>query len=136
MNDCLFCKIIAKEIPSSGVYEDEHVVAFLDIHPVHPGHVLVVPKRHSESLHDAEPETLHRLIEVTQKIARAVLVATGAVGFNLEQNNGSVAGQVIPHLHLHVIPRFENDGLKHWPGGSYAEGEAALLAQRIQTGLH
>lgn len=133
MNDCLFCKIIAKEVPSYPVYEDDAIVAFLDIHPTQPGHILVVPRLHSEGFHDASSETLHRLIDATQTIAKAVLLATGTTAFNLEQNNGVIAGQVIPHLHLHIIPRVEGDGLKHWPGKSYADGEADVMAEKIRN---
>ena len=135
MIDCLFCKIIAKEIPSACVYEDDAIVAFLDIHPTQPGHVLVVPRQHSEGFHDATPETLHRLIDATQKIAKAILVAVGSSAFNLEQNNGVIAGQVIPHLHFHIIPRFEGDGLRHWSGKEYAEGEQELVAEQIRKAL-
>lgn len=135
MNDCLFCKIAAKEIPSSVVYEDDATIVFLDIKPVNPGHVLVVPKKHSEGFHDADPETLMRLILTTQKIANAVSSAIGTTGFNLEENNGSIAGQVIPHLHFHVVPRRPDDGLKHWRGTPYAEGEAEEVAGKIRNVL-
>lgn len=134
MPDCLFCKIIAKEIPAAIVHEDEHVLAFLDIHPVNKGHLLVVPKKHSQGSHDAEPETLAKLMQAIQKLAQAMCTATGAPAYNLIQNNGSAAGQVIPHVHIHVIPRFEGDGFTHWHGKEgYAEGEAEQLAQRIQA---
>lgn len=135
MTDCLFCKIVAKEIPSAVVYEDDAVVAFLDIKPVNPGHTLVVPKTHSDGFHDADPETLKKLILVTQKIANAVASAMGTTGFNLEENNGAIAGQVIPHLHFHIVPRRPDDGLKHWPGTAYAEGEPAKVAALIKERL-
>ncbi len=135
MSDCLFCKIISKELPSSVVYEDDDVLAFLDIKPTNPGHTLVVPKKHSDGFHDAYPETLQKLIVATQKIANAVAQAMGTTGFNLEENNGAIAGQVIPHLHLHIIPRRPEDGLKHWPGSSYPEGEKEDVAERIRKVL-
>lgn len=135
MNDCLFCKIIAKEIPSVGVYEDDQVYAFLDIHPVQPGHVLVVPKMHSEALHDASPSALQGLSLAIQRVGRAVMDGLGVKGFNLQQNNGTVAGQVIPHLHFHIIPRRENDGLHLWSGKAYAEREAEGIADKIKSGL-
>jgi histidine triad (HIT) family protein len=133
MDDCLFCKISAKQIPSMPVYEDDAVYAFLDIHPVNPGHVLVVPKKHSSGLHDADAETLHRVIEAVQKVAKAVMEALGTDGFNIEENNGTIAGQVIPHLHFHIVPRRQDDGLKHWPGHAYAEGEAEQVAKRVRA---
>jgi len=113
------------------VYEDDDVVAFLDIKPVNPGHTLVVPKKHSLGFHDADPETLKHLILSTQNIARAITAATGTAGFNLEENNGSVAGQVVPHLHFHIVPRRPDDGLKHWPGTPYAEGEIERVQEKI-----
>ena len=135
MDDCLFCKIIAKQIPSTPVYEDDAIFAFLDIKPVNPGHVLVVPKKHSSGFHDADSETLHRLIDATQRIAKAVMTGIGTDGFNLEENNGAIAGQVIPHLHFHIIPRRADDGLKHWPGTAYEEGKGEEVAEKIRSAL-
>lgn len=135
MSDCLFCKIIDKSIPSTGVYEDENVYAFLDIKPVNPGHVLVVPKKHSDGFHDADPEVLKSWIVTTQKIAKAVTAALQTDGFNLELNNGAIAGQVIPHLHLHIVPRRPDDGLKHWPGTPYEPGKDVEVAEVIKEAL-
>jgi histidine triad (HIT) family protein len=135
MNDCLFCKIIAKQLPSASVYEDDDVYAFLDIHPVNPGHVLIVPKQHVDDFLSSDPAMLSKLIQATQKIARAVVAATGTIGFNLEENNGAIAGQMIRHLHLHIIPRRADDGLKHWPGMAYEEGKDVEIAQKIQAAL-
>ncbi len=110
--------------------------AFLDIKPVNPGHTLVVPKKHSAGFHDADPEVLEELIVAMQKIARAVQSGLDATGFNLEQNEGSVAGQVVPHLHFHIIPRRADDGLKHWPGTPYASNEEAMvMAEKIKSAL-
>ncbi|MFA4954501.1 MAG: HIT family protein [Patescibacteria group bacterium] len=136
MSDCLFCKIINKEIPSSVVYEDEKIIAFLDIKPVNPGHTLVVPKKHSTQLLDADDETLREMFSATRKIAQAVVLATGAPGFNLEVNCGPVAGQIIQHLHLHIVPRREDDGLKHWPGHEYPAQAAEEMAQKIRQTLN
>ncbi len=135
MPDCLFCKIIAKEIPSSTVYEDDDIIAFLDIKPTNPGHTLVVPKKHSDGFHDADPDTLQKLIIATQTVANAVAHALQTTGFNLEQNNGTIAGQVIPHLHFHIIPRRPDDGFRHWPGTPYAEGEVVVIQEKIQAAL-
>ncbi len=125
MTDCLFCKIIAKKIPSVPVYEDDFVYAFLDIHPINLGHTLVVPKKHCQGFLDCDSETAQHWIIATQKIARAIKEGLQVEGFNLEQNEGSVAGQVIPHLHIHIIPRYADDGLKHWPGKTYDSDEQA-----------
>src|SRR3989344_179145 len=109
MSDCLFCKIVAKEIPSTPVYEDEDVYAFLDIHPVNPGHTLVVPKKHCSGFLDCDPYIVTRWITVTQKIAQAMKKGLDLAGLNLEQNEGAVAGQVISHLHIHIVPRHAED---------------------------
>ena len=132
MDDCIFCKIIAGELPCAKVYEDEHTLAFLDIHPVRPGHTLVVPKTHCQDFLDCDPAVFRDIMPVTQKVARAVVKATGAEGFNLGVNNGRAAGQVIFHLHLHVIPRNIGDGLRLWPNQDYQEGKMQEIAGRIK----
>ncbi len=114
MSDCLFCKIIEGKLPCFKLYEDNVVIAFLDIFPVHPGHVLVVPKKHSVDIFDTDESTLKQMIGVAKKIAPAVLKGAKAAGINLGMNNKPAAGQEVPHAHLHVIPRYEEDGLKNW----------------------
>lgn len=111
MEDCLFCKIIKGDKPSHKVYEDEDVYAFLDINPKVRGHTLVVPKEHDETFLDLEPAQIDTLFESVQKIASAVTEVTEADGFNLTQNNGRAAGQVIDHVHVHILPRTEDDNL-------------------------
>ena len=133
MNDCIFCKIIDGTVPSWKVYEDEHTLAFLDLYPSSKGHALVVPKKHCADFLSADKECLAPVLEVTQKIARAVIDGTGAAGCNISTNNGKAAGQLIFHLHWHVIPRFEGDGLAMWPQAPYADGEAEQTAQKIKT---
>ncbi|MFO0764456.1 MAG: HIT family protein [Patescibacteria group bacterium] len=134
-NTQLFLDIIAGKIPCEKVYEDEQVFAFLDIHPTNKGHVLVVPKKYSEGLLDTDDTTLLALMQAIKKITPAILAATGAQGFNVIQNNNPAAGQVIFHTHFHIIPRFEGDGFKHWPGTPYAEGEAKAMAESIKKHL-
>ena len=129
--DCLFCKIIEGNIPSSKVYEDMHVVAFLDINPVHPGHTLVVPKHHSVNLFDMPEADIAAVFSAAKKIAQAVKDATGAGGINMNMNNDKVAGQVVFHSHIHVVPRFDNDGLRLWPGRKYAAGQQDEIQKRI-----
>ena len=107
--NCIFCKIISNEIPSQKIFEDGNTFAFLDINPASKGHVLVIPKKHYETLVDVPEEELKQLIVSVKKIAQAILKATKASGFNVLQNNGKVAGQLVNHIHFHVIPRFEND---------------------------
>ncbi|MBX4188144.1 MAG: HIT family protein [Candidatus Doudnabacteria bacterium] len=115
MDNCIFCKIINKEIPSSLIYEDDQALAFLSIRPISKGHTLVIPKVHSKDLLSTDEKDLVSTIVVVKKIAQAIVKATGAAGFNLGVNNGAHAGQEIFHLHFHIIPRYSNDGLKPWP---------------------
>lgn len=131
MTDCLFCKIIKGEIPSSKVYEDKNVFAFLDIAPVNKGHVLVVPKRHFKDLSEMPEDEIRDLFIAAKKLSRAVVEGAGAQGYNLGMNNGKAAGQLVMHAHLHIIPRFDRDGLMHWPGKSYGDGEMAVMKDRI-----
>lgn len=135
MSDCIFCKIISSEIPSSKIYEDENVVAFLDIHPTRPGHTLVAPKTHCDNVLDCHPDTLAKMIIAAQKIAPAVVKAAGADGFNLGVNTGRAAGQIIFHLHMHIIPRHNDDGLRNWGHGEYGEGEMENMAESIRSCL-
>lgn len=134
MTDCVFCKIIAKEIPSTAVYEDADVYAFLDISPVQPGHTLVVPKTHGATLLDVSDDVLAKTIQAVQRVAQAMQRALGFDGFNVTQNNGTAAGQSVHHLHMHIIPRYKDDGLVAWPHGPYASlTEAQELAQKIRA---
>lgn len=131
--NCLFCKIIAGEIPAEIVYQDEDVIAFLDIKPNNPGHTLIVPRKHSDGLEDADSQTLDAVMHVTQRVARALVKGLHAPAFNIIQNNGAEAGQAVPHLHFHVIPRREGDGFKHWQGTPYAsDREAHEVAEMIK----
>jgi histidine triad (HIT) family protein len=132
---CLFCKIINKEIGADFVYEDDKVVAFLDINPVNPGHVLVVPKVHSEQLLELDDEYIMPVMLVIKKIMKALLAQDGVDGINIGQNNYTAAGQVVPHVHFHVIPRKIDDGHRHWPGTAYGQGEAAEVAEKIKKTL-
>ncbi|HLC95990.1 MAG TPA: HIT family protein [Candidatus Nanoarchaeia archaeon] len=114
--ECVFCKIIAGEIPSAKVYEDKGVIAFLDIAPGNEGHALVVPKKHHEFLTQVPEKELEPLFVCIQKVAKAQQAALGNQGFNVVLNNHTVAGQLVPHVHFHVIPRYDSDGVHiHWP---------------------
>lgn len=124
-NKCIFCKIIRDEAPSYKVYEDEHTLAFLNIHPMNQGHTLVVPKIHITSLEELDQDTLTKLILSTQKVAGALKNALNLSGYNIKLNNGQVAGQIIPHFHFHIIPRYEHDGLDVCPRGEYKNSQQA-----------
>ncbi len=135
MPDCIFCRIIANELPSRRLYEDDEIIAFLNIRPVQPGHALVVPKVHVETLLDAPAPLLARWIEVTQRVARALKDATGCPGFQLGQNNGKAGGQEVPHLHMHIIPRYDHDGLAERHGQSLDEAQADALMAKVRAAL-
>lgn len=108
--ECIFCKIASGEIPSNKVYEDDTTLAFLDINPRNPGHALVTPKKHTETVMDTRESEAGHLFQVVRKVAQAVGAATDADGISIAQSNGKAAGQAIPHMHFHVIPRFESEG--------------------------
>lgn len=134
--DCIFCKIVAGKIPALRVYEDEKMLAFLDIGPLAEGHLLIIPKEHAERLEDASPEVLSHLAGQLPRLARAVLAVTQAAGYNLLQNNGRVSGQEVPHIHFHIIPRAQSDGLGYrWLASSYPAGRGEELRQALLTAL-
>ena len=139
VDDCVFCRIVAGESPASVVHEDELVVAFLDILPVANGHTLVVPKIHSVAIGGLDQELGGHVFEVGMELAQAVRRATKAEGINLFVADGAVAGQTVFHFHLHVIPRYEGDGLgfRHPPGyGAPAErSDLDREAARIREAL-
>ena len=133
---CIFCKIIAGDIPCRKIYEDDGVLAFLDIQPVSHGHTLVIPKQHFEKIHECSPDVLVNLSGCLGSVAKAVVAATDADGYNVLCNNGSAAGQLVGHVHFHVIPRNEGDGVfERWPAGKYAEGQADAVADEIRKNL-
>jgi len=134
--NCLFCKIINKEISAEVVYESPEIFAFLDINPVTPGHTLVLPKKHSLNIMDTDDHLLGDIAIAVKKVAQAQMKSLGVSGFNVHVNNGDVAGQKVDHTHWHVIPRTVEDGLKHWPGHPYAEGEASSIAEKIRKTLN
>ncbi|NMA42360.1 MAG: HIT family protein [Oligosphaeraceae bacterium] len=109
INDCVFCRIIRSELPSTRLYEDDLVLAFLDIAPFNPGHCLVIPKQHHHSITTLPTEYQGRIMSVASKLGAAVVRSLEADAFNLLLNNGTCAGQEVPHVHLHVIPRFRDD---------------------------
>ena len=104
-NDCIFCAIAVGEIPSFKVYEDDLVVAYLDINPFTKGHTLVIPKAHTQGLLDTPDETLAAIIARVKKVAAHLKTALPCDGFNILQNNGEAAGQTVRHVHFHIVPR-------------------------------
>ena len=135
MEETVFQKIIKREIPAEIIYEDDDTLAFLDIAPVSKGHTLVVPKKPVRNIFDADDETLAAVMRTIRKIAPAVRSAVDADGINIHSNHEHAAGQVVFHLHFHIIPRFNDDGFHMWPHQQYADGESVILAQKIRTAI-
>lgn len=135
-DDCIFCKIVAGEIPAARIYEDDVALAFLDIGPISEGHTLVIPKQHFEKLHECPAELLAQVSGCLGRIASAVVAATDADGYNLLCNTGRAAGQLVDHVHFHIIPRNAGDGVfNRWPSSKYPEGRAEALAESIRKNL-
>ncbi len=136
MNDCIFCKIVRGDIPSFKVYETDETLAFLDINPVTKGHVLVIPKSpHASNIFDISASDWGAMMETVRVVAIALEKSLEADGVNLMMNNREHAGQVVFHPHMHLIPRFKHDGLKLWPHGTYTEGEANIVQDKIRSAL-
>jgi histidine triad (HIT) family protein len=129
---CLFCQIVAGEIPARRVYEDEKTLAFLDIRPVHPGHMLVIPKNHFNNLEEVEEDDLRAVILTVKKMGRLLKEKLGYEGYNVSVNNDPIANQEIPHLHFHLIPRIKDDGLNVWTHELYGEGEAEDILNKLK----
>lgn len=135
--DCIFCKIIAGQIPCHKLYEDDRVLAFLDIGPLSEGHCLVIPRDHHVTL-DTMPEQLAaHCMRIVARLGKAVVAALADVtDWNVLQNNGPLSGQVVPHVHFHIIPRKADDGLGfRWPAGKLTDEQAARLTADIAAQL-
>ncbi len=133
-DDCLFCKIATGDIPCYKIYEDDLAIAFLDIEPVHVGHTLVIPKDHLENIFELPEDTLAHMIKIAKKVSHA-LRDTGAEGININTNNGIVAGQTIFHSHIHIMPRYKDDGLMPWPKKNPSKEELEKEAKKIIQAL-
>ena len=135
MSECVFCKIVKKEIPCHKIYEDDKIIAFLDRSPRNKGHTLVIPKKHSETILDTDDNILKDWILAIKKISNAIYKGVKCEGFNIGINQFREAGQVVPHLHAHIIPRFKNDGLRVWPKKAYSSVEEEKEFQKKITRL-
>ncbi|MES2623486.1 MAG: HIT family protein [Patescibacteria group bacterium] len=133
--DCIFCKIVSGEIPAVKIYEDDETLAFMDIQPNHKGHTLVIPKDHYENIYGLPPETAVRMMLTVQKLAIAVKNGVDADGINIAMNNESAAGQLVWHAHMHIIPRFNEDGGYLGKKYTYIGGEMEEIADKIQKEL-
>lgn len=132
MSDCIFCKIVAGEVPCYKLSETDDVLSFLDIMPITRGHLLVIPTRHIERAWDMPPELMGAVAAEAARLAERVHAAVNCKGMNIIMNCGSIAGQVVPHAHMHVVPRYAGDGIRFpWPQGDLtdetAQGLVALL---------
>lgn len=137
MSACIFCKIVAEEIPATIVYENEHVLVFMDIGPIVKGHALIISRQHYDPVTETPDEILAEMHMAAKRIARAMMNGLGADGVNIMQNNGKAAGQEVPHIHIHVIPRFNDDGHHwNWNAKKYADfDEMKKLAEKLREQL-
>lgn len=135
-HDNIFTKIIDGEIPCHKVYEDEHILAFLDIGPLSKGHTLVIPKERKAALHELSDESAAAIGRVLPRLCRAVIQATGAEAYNVLQNNGTAAHQAVPHVHFHIIPKYSDAGLgMTWEAGTLDDAGAKRLADQMRASL-
>jgi histidine triad (HIT) family protein len=133
---CVFCKILDGQIPATKVFQDDACLAFLDIGPVADGHVLLVSADHVESIDGLSPDQAAAVLRNLPALVAAVRAATGCQGVNVLQNNGRIAGQLVPHVHFHIIPRTPGDKFDYtWPAGKYPPGRADQLARAIREAL-
>jgi histidine triad (HIT) family protein len=133
---CLFCRLVAGEIPSAKVFEDEQTIAFMDIGQVNPGHVLVASKRHAVTLLDLTPDEAGAVMRTAQRVAQAVQAAFDPEGISLFQANGAAGGQTVFHFHLHVLPRHEGDGVGlGWPRKEPGMQALQEHAERLRKAL-
>jgi histidine triad (HIT) family protein len=132
----IFAKILRGEIPCHRVYEDEHVLAFLDVGPLSDGHLLVIPKEAKAHIHELSDESAAAIGRVLPRLARAVMAATGATAYNILQNNGAAAHQAVMHVHFHIVPKLGSAGLGiGWNAGSLDAARAAELVKSMQAAL-
>ena len=131
--DCIFCKIVKGVIPATKIYENDKFLCFLDIQPANKGHTLVIPKRHYETSIDVPEEDFSEMMQLVQRVAKAVNKAVKPDGFNIIINNGKASGQEVPHVHCHIMPRFSDDFKMTWGSGKYKEGEMAEYKGKIEA---
>lgn len=126
--DCVFCRIAAGQLPCARVFEDDATLAFLDIAPLAHGHLLIIPKKHYATIDEMPGDEVAAMARLVPRLGATLRTVTSCAGFNVLQNNGRAAGQVVPHVHFHLIPRVADDGLGYrWPAGSYGAGQAERL---------
>ncbi len=130
--DCIFCKIIAGQIPCLKVYEDEHTLVIMDIAGDVDGHMLAIPKKHVESIFDCDSDTFNRLMAAVKKVSNHCVDECRYNGINLLNASGESAGQSVPHFHIHIIPRKNNDGIDAWPKFDGAKDEVPETWKKLK----
>lgn len=134
--DCIFCKIASGEIPCNKVYEDDSVIAFLDVNPLSDGHTLVIPKVHYDKIDQCPPEVLADIAVCVGKVSSAIVSGMQCDGYNVLCNNGRAAGQEVDHVHFHVIGRESGDGVfTQWPKKQYEQGREEIVLNKITKNL-
>ena len=134
--DCIFCKIVSKKAGAVIVFEDEHSIAFLDVHPLNPGHTLVVPKKHYPSMVEMPPEEVGRVFVSVAKVMRGVMKASKADGINIGQSNGRAASQEVFHMHVHIIPRFNHEMMSGFPNRKQTHrAELDEIGKKIKSAI-
>lgn len=136
-NDCIFCKIANGEIPSSTIYEDDLFRVILDLSPATKGHALILPKKHMANIFEMDEETAEKVFVLASRIAKAMKEALNCDGFNIVQNNGEIAGQTVFHFHMHIIPRYNDDGQQiNWVPKTSEAAERDMIAEQIKNALN
>ena len=134
MDNCIFCKIAAGEIPSATLYEDEDFRVILDLGPASKGHALILPKQHYANLYELPDELAEKVIRLAKKMVIAMTKALQCDGFNVVQNNGEAAGQTVFHFHMHLIPRYEGDSVGElWTPGSLTEEDREEIIHKLKS---
>ncbi|WP_418747703.1 HIT family protein [Frisingicoccus sp.] len=136
-NDCIFCKIANGEIPSSTIYEDDLFRVILDLSPATKGHALILPKKHMANIFEMDEETAEKVFVLASRIAKAMKEALNCDGLNIVQNNGEIAGQTVFHFHMHIIPRYNDDGQQiNWVPKTSEAAERDMIAEQIKNVLN
>lgn len=134
---CIFCKVVQKIIPHAIVYENDKFLVFMDKYPINHGHSLLVPKQHYNTILDMPTELVAEMYALVPKLAKAITTVIDSDGFNINQNNGRSANQIVPHVHVHIVPRYSKEKIKgQWPSRQIARiEELQKLAGRISDNL-
>jgi histidine triad (HIT) family protein len=136
MSDCVFCRIVARQIPATVVHEDEHTLAFMDLGQVNPGHVLLAVKKHAENLYALDDEQAGAVLRAAAQVARAIRDAFAPQGLSVYQANGKAAGQTVFHYHVHLVPRHDGDGMAlSWPVKNPPREQLEAHAAKIRASL-